>query len=61
MKPDHLAILIFNKRKIANMVLNKMRIQIIVFNDMMIWKSPFFVKYNFVFFFCHENKEKYKR
>ena len=44
MKPDHLAILIFNKRKIANMVLNKRRIQGIIFNDMVIWKSPYFVK-----------------
>ena len=44
MKPDHSAILIFDKRKIANMVLNKRRIQRIVFNDRMIWKSPYFVK-----------------
>ena len=44
MKPDHLAIPIFNKRKTANMVLNKRRIQRIVFNDRVIWKSPYFVK-----------------
>nr|DAQ12682.1 MAG TPA: hypothetical protein [Caudoviricetes sp.] len=42
MKPEHLAIIIFDKRKIANMVLNKRRIQRIILNQRVIWKSPSF-------------------